>query len=146
MTKLQWNIFQFMGLAGQTVSGTPRSLTDEEAILRVRLIFEELEEFASAVGVVLHGVERVRLARSHGKTDFVEAADAIADLNYVVNGAACAMGLDIEPVDDEVHRSNMTKFIDGYRRADGKWVKGPSYTPADVPSVLLSINQERVCT
>lgn len=54
-------------------------------------------------------------------------------LNYAIN----VQKLPIEEVFDEIHRSNMTKFIDGHRREDGKWIKGPSYTPANLEFVNL---------
>lgn len=48
------------------------------------------------------------------------------------------LGIDITPVFNEVMDSNMTKFIDGHRREDGKWIKGPSHRPADIRSILVS--------
>ena len=30
----------------------------------------------------------------------------------------------------------MSKFIDGYKREDGKWVKGPSYSPAQLAPIV----------
>lgn len=143
MTKLQSNIKDFMLKAGQVVREKPSELTEEERILRVKLVMEETLEFAIAMGVTIFVSEDVFYFDKDsldfeldGEQDLTEAADAIADLNYVVNGAACAMGVDMEPIDDEVHRSNMSKFIDGHRREDGKWVKGPSYTPANIAPII----------
>jgi len=59
-------------------------------------------------------------------------------LLVVVLGAAVAWGIDISPVFMEVMRSNMTKFEDGYRRNDGKWMKGPSWQPPDIASILAA--------
>lgn len=87
--------------------------------LRIALIQEELDE----------------LARAFAEKDVVDVADALADLLYVTYGAAVACGIDIDPVFQEVHRSNMTK-VGGHKRADGKWVKPPTYTPANIPPVL----------
>lgn len=102
--------------------------------LRAELIFEELKEFCKASGLYCEGGI---IGRSwEAPADIVSVADAIADLLYVVYGAAVAYGINIDPVFGEVHRSNMTKFIDGHRREDGKWVKGPSYEPARIAEVL----------
>jgi predicted HAD superfamily Cof-like phosphohydrolase len=68
--------------------------------------------------------------------DIVEAYDALLDLEVVTTGSAVAFGLDTEPGWQEVHRSNMSKFIDGHRREDGKWVKGPSYSPAKLAPII----------
>lgn len=97
-----------------------------------------------------------------------EALDAIADLLYVVEGAAIAYGFSPEQVDAafrEVHRSNMTKIWpeDGpapsgddvgsvwhspqhggfiVTRTDGKIMKPPTYSPANLePIVKGEINE-----
>lgn len=67
--------------------------------------------------------------------DKVEVADALGDILYVVLGAAEAWGIDINRVFSEIHRSNMTKEGGG-RRADGKILKGPNYSPPDLSFVL----------
>jgi predicted HAD superfamily Cof-like phosphohydrolase len=67
----------------------------------------------------------------------------LADLIYVAVGTAISLGIPIDDVFAEVHRSNMSKTgPDGkaIRRADGKILKGPNYSPADIESLLdLSI-------
>ncbi len=68
-------------------------------------------------------------------------AKELADLLYVVYGTIEAYGLQnkMKDVFDEVHRSNMSKLgTDGkpLLREDGKVLKGPSYSPANIASVL----------
>jgi predicted HAD superfamily Cof-like phosphohydrolase len=41
----------------------------------------------------------------------------------------------MDPVFQEVHRSNLSK-VGGYKRADGKWVKPPTYSPACLEPIL----------
>jgi predicted HAD superfamily Cof-like phosphohydrolase len=53
----------------------------------------------------------------------------------VVYGTAVSLGIDMEPVFKEVHRSNMSK-VGGYKREDGKWVKPPTYSPASLDIIL----------
>ncbi|MEO8829797.1 MAG: hypothetical protein ABI385_14030, partial [Lapillicoccus sp.] len=64
--------------------------------------------------------------------DVVATADALADLAYVVYGAALHFGIDLDRVLAEVHRSNMTKSPAG----DGKAIKGLTYEPPDLTQLL----------
>jgi predicted HAD superfamily Cof-like phosphohydrolase len=83
------------------------------------LIQEELDELKEAMG----------------QDDLAAVAKEMADLLYVVYGTAVSYGIDMEPVFREVHRSNLSK-VGGYKRADGKWVKPPSYSPACLQPIL----------
>lgn len=120
MRKYQQMVQQFHEKAGITINHRPTIPNEKDCALRYNLIKEELMELA------------------HGLTskDTTEVADAIGDLLYVVLGTAVTCGIDIQPVFEEIHASNMTKFIDGYRREDGKWMKGPSYTPANIKPII----------
>ncbi len=105
-----------------------RPLPDTEvdqalADLRVRLLREEVQEFADA---------------AQGG-DIVAVADAIADIVYVAYGTAVSYGIDLDAVVREVHRSNMSKLDDAGRpvlRPDGKVLKSARYRPPDVARVL----------
>jgi predicted HAD superfamily Cof-like phosphohydrolase len=55
---------------------------------------------------------------------WAEAIDAMCDIIVVVHNTANAMGLDLEPFFDEVHRTNMQK-AEGPLREDGKRLKPP---------------------
>ncbi len=91
--------------------------------IRCALIEEEAAEFRTAVEA----------------GDLVEVADAIADLLYVVYGAALTFGIPADEVFAEVHRSNMTKLgSDGLPiyRDDGKVLKGPHYSPPELLPIL----------
>ena len=87
--------------------------------LRCALIEEEAREFRAAVDA----------------SDPVEIVDALCDLLYVVYGAACELGVDLEPFFREVHRTNMEKRH-GYRRADGKWMKPDGWQPPRIAEML----------
>ncbi len=98
---------------------------DVVAQLRVRLLREEVEEFADATE----------------RRDVVAIADALADIVYVAYGSAITYGIDVDAVVREVHRANMSKLDDAGRpvlREDGKVLKSARYRPPDVPSVLES--------
>lgn len=121
MKQYQLLVKQFMQLAGQECPSQPCIPSDTVQALRVRLHEEEAID---------------ELCKAFLNEDIVEIADSIADSLVVVLGTAVACGIDIEPIFNEVMRSNMTKFIDGYRAPNGKWIKGPSYTPANIKPLL----------
>jgi predicted HAD superfamily Cof-like phosphohydrolase len=115
--------------------------------LRLDLIAEEFRELCEACGYELEYsicpplVEKLHpngtryFVGEAGPVDVVEAADALADLRYVTEGAAVEWGLPLDAVTDEVHRSNMAK-VGGPVRADGKILKPAGWTPPDVAGVL----------
>ncbi len=66
-------------------------------------------------------------------------AKELADILYVTYGTAEILGIPLEDVFQEVHRSNMSKLgLSGrpVRRHDGKVLKGPNYQEADVAGVM----------
>lgn len=137
MTKEQNEIREFMVKAGQQTPAKPEMPSMEVRKLRIKLIAEELLELCAAYGVDMRtDGDEVEVAESEKITSLVEAYDAVLDLMVVVIGTGVAQGTDLQPGWDEVHRSNMSKFIDGHRREDGKWIKGPSYSPADLAPIL----------
>jgi predicted HAD superfamily Cof-like phosphohydrolase len=69
--------------------------------------------------------------------DIVKIADGLADLKYVINGTAIEYGIDLPVIDEEVHRSNMTK-VGGRTRPDGKILKPPSYVAPKIDAILLN--------
>ena len=105
------------------------------------------EEFAELVGAVYGQAARTEVESGYrravvaddGARDTVEAADALADLIYVIYGMALETGIDLAAVLAEVQRSNMSKLgADGkpIYREDGKVLKGPGYFAPDVAEVL----------
>lgn len=131
--------------AGQATPDRPTLPPDEVCELRLKLIAEELMELANAFGYYLYleddsagqGQPQIRLfKRDFLKPSIRDAYDAVEDIMVVTIGTGVAMGTDLQPGWDEVHASNMSKFIDGYRRPDGKWMKGPSYRPAQLQPII----------
>lgn len=102
------------------------SIKPDSLDARVMLITEELLELMEPVMKLNGGITK--------KDMLVSQADAIADLLYVVLGTAVHMGVDIEPVFDEVHRSNMTKVAE--KDSAGKIKKGPGYVPPDIERAM----------
>jgi len=118
MTEQQRWVRQFHDRFLADARDRPGLPTDELLAVRVRLIDEEAAEFAAAA--------RVR--------DLPAAVDALADLMYVVLGTAVVLGVDLDPIFAEVHRSNMTKERPTGKRR--KPAKGAAYSPPDIGALL----------
>lgn len=141
MTPEQNKVLEFHRAMGSTIGSAP-AIRDAE--LRMDLIMEEALEFAEAMG----WSHQMTVRKSIGPSDLIAAADALGDLLYVVYGAAVAFGIDLEPIFNEIHRSNMTK-IGGPVREDGKVLKPATYEqprlePIIRAQIILSeIEQDR---
>lgn len=119
MTDEQTMVQEFHRTFDILIQAAPANVTDETKQLRIRLIQEEFDE----------------LKESMGAGDLASVAKEMADLLYVVYGTAVSYGIDMKPVFQEVHRSNLSK-IGGHKRADGKWIKPPTYSPARLEPIL----------
>ena len=91
-------------------------LSQETIKLRFNLMKEENEEYYEAAK----------------RNDMIEVADALGDMLYILCGTILEHGMQdlIEPVFDEIQKSNMSKLgEDGNPifREDGKVMKGPNY-------------------
>ena len=66
------------------------------------------------------------------------ALKEMADIMYVLYGAAATFGWDLDEAFRRVHLSNMSKLVDGkpLLREDGKVMKGPNYKPADLSDLV----------
>jgi len=119
MNKEQLKVEEFHKLFNVAIASKPTIPDEKTCNLRYSLIKEEADELKIAMEA----------------KNIVEVADALADLLYVVYGSAVTFGIDIEPIFDEVHRSNMTK-VGGQQREDGKIIKPSTYEPANIKHLL----------
>lgn len=119
MTNEQTMVEAFHSRFDILVRNVPTEATEETKQLRVRLIQEEFDELKEAMAT----------------GNLAAVAKEMADLLYVTYGTAVSYGIDMEPVFQEVHRSNLSK-VGGYKRADGKWVKPATYSPAQIGPIL----------
>ena len=91
--------------------------------LRMRLIFEEVQELAE-VGLDLEG--NLDLEERHVMMqDFLKE---MCDVVYVIKGTALSFGLDFDKAFEFVHKSNMSKFP-FTKDENGKVLKGKHYKP-----------------
>lgn len=134
-------------------------LTPEELTFRLTLITEEFIEVMEAFG---RPVEVFRVLDAGGGAelgttpDYINGYKELADLKYVIDGMDLHLGQRLDDVFHEVHRSNMSKLwacecgcefancplcagAGEYvkRREDGKILKPPTYSPAEVAPIIL---------
>ena len=99
------------------VNNTPTTEIDEATmLLRFSLMDEENKEYLDAMK----------------NKDLIKVADALGDMLYILCGTIIEHGMQdiIEPIFDEIQKSNMSKLgLDGnpLYREDGKVLKGPNY-------------------
>jgi predicted HAD superfamily Cof-like phosphohydrolase len=143
---------EFHRVFGHPIAETPGLASAEVMALRIKLLREEVDEYADAV---LNG-------------DLVEIADALTDIQYILNGGFLIHGLqDLKHnLNCEVHRSNMSKLCKTRRQAediidertgqdgpdcfyeekspdqfilyrgDGKVMKGPDYSKPNLKAII----------
>lgn len=126
------------------VAPRPQIPPNDRVRLRAKLIMEEaLETVCALLGHEnkVHVKQFVELNNRwidecvDPQTDLVEVADGLCDLIYVSLGCAVEMGLPIEELFAEVHRSNMLK-VGASKRADGKTMKPEGWQPPYLGKIL----------
>ncbi len=120
---LEMLVKQFNETYGVEMSDKPRLPTEVEAYRISELINEELYETEVEL-------DNMRLP---------ELAKELTDILYVTAQQMAVLGLPIDALLREVQRSNLSKLGSNGKpiyRDDGKVLKGPDYSPADIISVL----------
>lgn len=135
-------VMEFMVAFGHPVLEKPTLIEDEAwEAMRLNLILEEFFELMEACGYDTEGfVFDVRDVPKVVEGNLIQIADALGDLEYVINGMAIGTGIPLPKVVKEIHRSNMTKLgVDGkpIYREDGKILKGPGYEPPSLQGILF---------
>jgi len=104
----------------------------EEFVEKIEALYDD--PLVSSLGKILHAIAKHGTIRSDLHDRLPEFADALADNAVTNEGFAVLFGIDLEPVFQEVHASNMRKgdgpIVDGKRRKPEGW------TPPDVVGVL----------
>lgn len=127
MEKQIKQVTEFYEAFNMSLPETMRFLHKERALLRHKLIQEEVGELLEA-------------SMSSGGT-LVDVADAITDCFYILIGTALEYGIaDKLPVlFDEVHASNMSKLDENGKpiyREDGKVMKSPGYKKPNLKDII----------
>jgi len=144
------------------VRDTPQTLCRTEAILALKLIEEEFIELCDALfpGGWDQWIKDLRVC-GMGDADMVESrftdeiatyeeinlyepnlievADALADLDVVINGAGIRHGFDMQALSREVFASNLSKLGEDGKpiyHPNGKIAKGPNFREPRIAEVL----------
>lgn len=121
---LDWlaDVKEFQQKFGFTVNDVPTVPPLPTQQFRANLITEEIKE-------TLYGI---------ADDNLVEIADGICDAIYVLLGTAVSYGIDLRPIWDEVHRSNMAK-TEGPTRGDGTKPLKPDGWQGPAVNALLTM-------
>jgi predicted HAD superfamily Cof-like phosphohydrolase len=145
MTKLQHQVLEFHRVFDHPVADSPTIPPEKRVRFRARFIVEECLEFLEACIIdndgnlsVIREYLQDYINNSPVAVNLADAVDALADIDYVVEGTRLEFGINGEPIADEVHRANMAKLHDGkvIKRADGKTLKPPGWKPPDITGEL----------
>lgn len=110
------------GIALTGPPGTGKSSqTPQEMVKEFHTVFKSEEIPPKKVGLSHSPLEELRLKKliteeyeelmdAYENDDFIEVVDALADLVYVIYGAALTIGVDLDDCLREVHRTNMNKL------------------------------------
>lgn len=133
---------QFHQVYGLPIQHDQADVDRERVHMRMRLIYEEVSELTGAV----YGAQARRLLEEtisslpdDGTRDTIEAADALADLIYVIYGMALECGISLPAVLQEVQASNLSKLDSEGKpiyREDGKVLKGENFFPPNIKNAL----------
>ncbi len=99
--------------------------------LRQKLLEEELKELSFEINAVIDDINKLGKPQAINKQRMFKE---LADLQYVLSGMAVALGIPLEDVFEEVHKSNLSKLFDGKAKHNeyGKVLKGPDYFEPDL--------------
>jgi predicted HAD superfamily Cof-like phosphohydrolase len=109
------------------IMGQPSGRFHAETLrTQAALIEEESVEFLDAHLEAIYNKQNIRAREA--------ALKELADLVYVAFQYAAAAGWELDVALDRVHKSNLSKLVDGkpLKREDGKVLKGPNYQPANL--------------
>tara|TARA_R110000772_G_scaffold95789_1_gene194138 strand:- start:8390 stop:8914 length:525 start_codon:yes stop_codon:yes gene_type:complete len=108
--------------------------------LRLKLLYEEIEELSNAMGTdgTLHKLCKETIGKPINNIlyDKTESLDALCDIQYVLSGAVLSMGYTkvFDPAFLEVQRSNMSKMCSTMEQAEDtvKYYKEERNEPLDI--------------
>jgi predicted HAD superfamily Cof-like phosphohydrolase len=134
---------EFQQATGAPSPATPQVPDLDRVRLRMALIIEEcIEMLESVYGASALAIYDLRwnmkrlVHRDIATVNLVELADALADIDYVVEGTRQEFGIDGAPIAAAVHASNMTK-VGAPKDENGKVTKGIGYFAPAIAECLL---------
>lgn len=110
LKKTQLQVRKWSEKFGQCVAETPTIPSLEVRKLRAKLILEEALKTMAGLGFSVYELTSQATVIEICLPDLKTVADGIAASIFVQLGTAVACGIDMEPIFDEVCRSNMSKL------------------------------------
>ena len=106
------------------------AFSPENLNLQRDLIVEEFKEFLEAYDETTRYIQNPRTRH--------ECLKELADLVFVCFQFAAAAGWPLDEAMERIHRSNMSKLVDGkpLKNDKGKVIKGPNYEPPFLDDLL----------
>jgi len=142
MTAWQDDVRTFMQeVKGLDLPTSPTAPSWKVARLVLQLLHEEMTEAIQAIFHLFRASDLLEPQAQANATSLAEVAKELADSIYVLLYAANALGIDLEPVWQEVQRTNMLKK-GGPTRLDGKAMKPPDWQPPDIASIIAAQMQD----
>ncbi len=140
---------EFFVIVGQERPEHLRVPADDVVRFHMRLIAEEFFEILiatfcgndahpsvrSAIKSLDVGVQNI-VSSYPVRVDLPEWCDGTIDLDYVVEGARTAFGINTRPLWLAVQKANMAKAGGPVRESDGKRLKPPGWQPPDIAGLL----------
>jgi predicted HAD superfamily Cof-like phosphohydrolase len=156
-TDLHHDVRAFMRAMDQAVPELgPVQPEDPIIKLRLRLIAEEFFELLRSCSASYNACagDPPKLSEAYVKTreaiesmvlgcDLPEMADALGDIDYVVEGMRAAFGIDGRPIHRLIHAANMAKSTVPVRE-DGKRLKPPGWKAPDIAGELARQRMEKM--
>lgn len=146
MRFLMDDVRSFQEMCGSVSPESPQINPPEKLIrLRAKLILEECAEtlfgmfkYDGDAGELKQEISNAcdEIDKLEVRFDIEAVADGLADLIYVVVGAALSFGIPLERVWSEVQRANMDK-LNGPKRADGKQLKPQGWIPPRIHEAIF---------
>lgn len=139
---------------GQELPEKPTLADYKTRELRVRLMLEEVMEYAEAAGVQVgvSGVsgdicgsvedpypisfEELVFSEQDHEPDIVAMADAVADISVTMTGTSVAHGFPLEELQEEVDSNNLLKISTGSLDEFGKFKKPENHPKPNFERVL----------
>jgi predicted HAD superfamily Cof-like phosphohydrolase len=154
MTSFQTNseaVREFTAGAGQPTPNQPTSMTNEEVLFLTKMILDETMEFMATILPPKEAKEKMinmikdskdlpqEVYAKDGSEEYKKIADqsdALIDVYYYSQNAACKKGINLSSIFGMVHAANMAKrdpiskkFL---KREDGKIIKPKGWQPPNV--------------
>lgn len=128
MNKYEEQVKEFHQLMEMSIDSP---YTPDLLALRQKLINEEVSELNVEIDSL---IKELRQTGAVNRQIKLQMFKELADLQYVLSGMVVALGIPMEEVFARVHKSNLSKLVNGkpFKREDGKVLKGPNYQKPDL--------------